>query len=253
MPQVEDLASLARRARARLLKMHFEAKVGHLGGNLSCLDALLVLHARVLRPQDAFVLSKGHSAGALYIALWATGRLDEALLSSFHQDGTRLAGHPMAGWHPGILFSTGSLGHGLSQAAGLALAARLQGQDRRVHCLLSDGEWQEGSNWEALIFAAHHKLDNLCALVDMNGLQGFGSTEAVASMADLGGRLRGFDVDLQELDGHDHAALEAALARPGDGHEPSTGSWYQILAATEPSRSRCAAVRRRRSCSADSR
>jgi transketolase len=217
MPQVETMASLARRARARLLKMHYEAKVGHLGGNLSCLDALLVLQARILRPQDALVLSKGHSAGALYIALWATGQLDEALLGTFHQDGTRLAGHPMAGWHPGIPFSTGSLGHGLSQAAGLALAARLQGQDKRVACLMSDGEWQEGSNWEALIFAAHHKLDNLCALVDLNGLQGFGSTDAVASLGDLAARLRGFAVDLHELDGHDHAAIEAALARPGDG------------------------------------
>jgi transketolase len=217
MPQAEDWAGLARRARARLLKMHFEAKIGHLGGNLSCLDALLVLYARHLRPQDAFVLSKGHSAGALYVALWAAGRLDEALLPTFHQDGTRLAGHPMAGWHPDILFSTGSLGHGLSQAAGLALADRLQGRDRRVACLLSDGEWQEGSSWEALIFAAHHKLDRLCALVDLNGLQGFGSTAEVASLADLEARLRGFDVDLQSLDGHDPAALEAALARPSDG------------------------------------
>lgn len=217
MPNTESLFQLGRKARARLLRMHYEARIGHLGGNLSCLDALLVLHARTLRPQDTVVLSKGHAAGALYIALWATGRLDESLLATFHRDGTRLAGHPMAGWHEGILFSTGSLGHGLGQAAGLALGARLQAQDRRVYCLLSDGEWQEGSNWEALIFAAHHRLDNLTALVDMNGLQGFGSTQAVASLVDLGSRLRGFDVEMMELDGHDPAALEAALAAPPQG------------------------------------
>jgi transketolase len=208
------MAALARKARARLLTMHYQARMGHLGGNLSCLDALLVLTVRVLRSQDRFVLSKGHSAGALYIALWAAGLLPDSDLNQFHQDGSKLAGHPVAGWHPGIPFSTGSLGHGLSQAAGAALGERLHGRDGRVFCLLSDGEWQEGSNWEALIFAHHHKLANLCALVDMNGLQGFGSTGDIASLDDLAPRLRGFGAEVLELDGHDPAALEQALSAP---------------------------------------
>jgi transketolase len=206
-----DMAALASKSRTRLLTMHFEARMGHLGGNLSCLDALLVLYAQVLRPQDHVVLSKGHSAGALYVALWATGRLPEPELTRFHQDGSKLAGHPTAGWHQDIRFSTGSLGHGLSQAAGTALAERLHGRDGRVFCLMSDGEWQEGSNWEALIFAVHHRLNGLCALVDLNGLQGFGSTQDIASMADLAPRLRGFGADVLELDGHDLGALEQAL------------------------------------------
>ena len=216
-----DMAALASKARARLLTMHYEARIGHIGGNLSCLDALLVLYAQVLRPQDHVVLSKGHSAGALYVALWAAGRLPESELTQFHQDGSKLAGHPMVGWHPDIRFSTGSLGHGLSQAAGAALGERLHGRDGRVFCVMSDGEWQEGSNWEALIFAGHHQLGNLCALVDLNGLQGFGSTQDIASMADLAPRLRGFGADVVELDGHDLGALERAMRDFAAGPGPA--------------------------------
>jgi transketolase len=210
-----EMAALASKARARLLTMHYQARMGHIGGNLSCLDALLVLYARVLRPQDNFVLSKGHSAGALYVALWAAGRLPESELPKFHQDLSKLAGHPVAGWHPDIRFSTGSLGHGLNQAAGAALGERLHGRDGRVFCMMSDGEWQEGSNWEALIFAVHHRLGNLCAMVDLNGLQGFGSTQDIASMADLAPRLRGFGADVVELDGHDLRGVEDALQAAG--------------------------------------
>jgi len=174
------------------------------------------VHHELMRPQDQFILSKGHSAGAYYTTLWSLGLLTDADLDTFHQDGTRLAGHPPASGLPAILFSTGSLGHGLSLAAGLALAARLQGTSRRVFCLTSDGEWQEGSTFEALIFAAHHKLVNLTVLIDNNGLQGFGSTAEVASMEPLGARLGGFAVELRACDGHDLASLRAALAPPGN-------------------------------------
>ena len=203
-------------ARRRLLDMHWRSKVGHLGGNLSALDAMMLVHHELMRPQDQFILSKGHSAGAYYTTLWSLGLLTDADLDTFHQDGTRLAGHPPASGLPAILFSTGSLGHGLSLAAGLALAARLQGTSRRVFCLTSDGEWQEGSTFEALIFAAHHKLVNLTVLIDNNGLQGFGSTAEVASMEPLGARLGGFAVELRACDGHDLASLRAALAPPGN-------------------------------------
>ncbi len=150
---------------------------------------------------DQFVLSKGHAAGALYIALWSIGQLDEADLESFHGEGTLLAGHPPAFGIKGVLFGTGSLGHGLSLSAGLALAARLTGNERRVFCLTSDGEWQEGSTWEALIFAAHHRLDKLTIMIDANGLQGFGSTANVASMDPIAKRLSGFGVTPIEVDG----------------------------------------------------
>lgn len=193
--------------------MHFESGVGHIGGNLSCIDAMLVAFHEVLQPDDRFVLSKGHSAGALYTALWSAGRLGDADLSMFHKDGTLLAGHPPASGIADIPFATGSLGHGLSLAAGTALAMRFNGTGSRVICLTSDGEWQEGSSWEALIFAAHHRLANLSVLVDHNGLQGFGSTTDVASMAPLWERLNGFDIELQVIDGHDLDAIRTALAR----------------------------------------
>jgi transketolase len=200
-------------ARRRLLQMHFESGVGHIGGNLSSLDVLLVLFSEFLQSQDQFILSKGHSAGALYIALWQAGRLDDEALKLFHRDNTLLAGHPPAKGIADIPFATGSLGHGLSLAAGTALGLRLQRAPGEVVCLTSDGEWQEGSTWEALIFACHHRLANLTILVDHNELQGFGSTAQVASMSPLWERLKGFDLDLQIIDGHDPAALRQALTR----------------------------------------
>jgi transketolase len=202
------------RARRRLLQMHFDSGVGHIGGNLSALDAMLIVFHERLRPQDRFILSKGHSAGALYTALWSCGRLSDDQLRSFHKDDTLLAGHPPAAGLADIPFATGSLGHGLSLAAGTALGMRLNGGDGRVICLTSDGEWQEGSTWEALIFAAHQRLANLLVLVDHNNLQGFGTTAEVASMSPLWERLRGFDVELEVIDGHDAQALREAL-RPG--------------------------------------
>ena len=200
-------------ARKRLLRMHFESGVGHIGGNLSALDAMLVVFHEYLRDSDRFVLSKGHAAGALYIALWSVGRLTDDDLRSFHKDNTLLAGHPPAAGIADIRFATGSLGHGLSLAAGTALALKLKNADSRVVCLTSDGEWQEGSTWEALIFASHHQLSNLTVLVDHNGLQGFGSTGEIASMSPLWNKLQGFDIDLQIIDGHDAAALRDVLSR----------------------------------------
>jgi transketolase len=192
------------KARRRLIDMHYRAKVGHLGGNLSCLDAMMLVHHESLRKTDRFILSKGHSAGALYVTLWSLGRLTDNDLDRFHQDDIR--------------FATGSLGHGLSLAAGLALAARLQRANRRVFCLTSDGEWQEGSTLEAAIFAAHHGFNNLTILVDHNRLQGFGSTDAIASMNPLHERLSGLDFEIRKCDGHDLGSIRAALAP--DRHRP---------------------------------
>jgi transketolase len=205
-----------RQARRRLLQMHYESGVGHIGGNLSSLDAMLLVFHEMLGPDDSFVLSKGHSAGALYTALWSSGRLRDEDLKCFHKDETLLAGHPPASGIPEIPFATGSLGHGLSLAAGTALGFRLRNKTERVFCLTSDGEWQEGSTWEALIFACHHKLSNLCVLVDHNGLQGFGGTAEVASMSPLWDRARGFDADLATVDGHDLDAIRNELLRPRD-------------------------------------
>jgi transketolase len=208
-PGISDAKVLA--AKLRLLKMHYEAGVGHIGGNLSALDIMLCLHHDVMSPQDEFVLSKGHAAGALYVTLWSMGQLADEDLAQFHRDGTRLSGHPPAQALPQVRFGTGSLGHGISLAAGMALGLRLTGAPGRVFCLTSDGEWNEGSTWEGLIFAHHNKLSNLTLIVDRNGLQGFGATSEIADLHPLAGKFRQFNVDTMEVDGHNYEALRQAL------------------------------------------
>lgn len=212
-----SLKSVINAARLRLLDMHYHARAGHLGGNLSCIDALITLHHVVLQPNDRFILSKGHSAGALYVTLWSLGKLSNADLETFSKDNSILPGHPSGNGVPDLLFSTGSLGHGPSLAAGLALAARYQNSERNVYCLCSDGEWQEGSCWEALIFAVHQRLSNLTIIIDQNGLQGFGSTEEVISCGDLTPRISSFGADVINVNGHDPIAIKNSLNIKSNG------------------------------------
>ena len=197
--------------------MHANANVGHLGGNLSCIDAIYHTFG-VLHPNDRFILSKGHSAGALYVTLAAYHIIPSAWLDTFHQDNTKLPGHPPANTLEAIPFATGSLGHGLSLAAGFALSQRMRHTTQQTFCLTSDGEWQEGSTWEALIFLCHHKLSNLTILIDNNGWQGFGSTTHVASMHDLAEKLSAFAIEITSVDGHDAAAVTHALRQ--QSHAP---------------------------------
>lgn len=214
---MQSFSDTLRLTKIRLLQLHHEANCGHLGGNFSCIDALVTLYHRVMGPEDRFILSKGHSAGALYATLWSLGRLTDADLKTFSQDNSLLPGHPSGSGIPGLMFSTGSLGHGPSLAAGLALAARHRGLEHQVFCLCSDGEWQEGSCWEALNFAIHHRLENLVVLIDQNGLQGFGRTADVISCEDLSQRLNAFGADVQKIDGHDPDAITKAIAKSPNG------------------------------------
>lgn len=207
----KDFIDLLKTTKIRLLSMHYEANAGHIGGNLSCIDAMMTLHHLVMKEDDRFILSKGHSAGALYATLWSQNKLSDNDLKSFTKDNTRLPGHPSGSGIPGLLFSTGSLGHGPSLAAGLALAAKYRNSDRQIYCLCSDGEWQEGSCWEALTLAVHQRLNNLIILIDQNGLQGFGTTEEVISCGTLTPKLSAFGAYVQDIDGHDHNALETAI------------------------------------------
>jgi transketolase len=210
---MDGFSELRRKAKTRLLTMHFESGVGHIGGNLSSLDLMLYLYHRVIQPCDVFVLSKGHSAGALYTTLWSIGRLSDEDLRQFHRDGTKLSGHPPVKGISDILFATGSLGHGLSLSAGMAMGKAFRSEPGQVFCLLSDGEWNEGSNWEALIFAAHHRLENLLLIIDANGLQGFGTTKDVADLGSLVDKFRAFGLSAEEIDGHDIDAIAGAFAR----------------------------------------
>ena len=203
--------SLLKSSKLKLLQMHYESNCGHLGGNLSCIDALMTLHHFVMKQNDHFVLSKGHSAGALYITLWSLGKLKDSDLETFCKDNTLLPGHPSGAGIPGLLFSTGSLGHGPSLAAGLALAAKHKNSDSQIYCLCSDGEWQEGSCWEALTFSVHHQLNNLSIIIDQNGLQGFGKTEDVISCGDLTPRISSFGAHVQCIDGHNYSEIIMSL------------------------------------------
>lgn len=194
--------------------------MGHIGSALSVADIIAALYSGVIKAEktksperDRFVLSKGHAALALYAALHLKGFISRDELETFCGDGSALGVHPESSLGC-VDFSTGALGQGLSMAAGAALAARLQNSRRRVFALLSDGECNEGAVWEAAMFAAHHKLSNLTAIIDLNGQQAFGYTEEVLSMSPMAGRWRAFNWDVREVDGHDIKALQAVLSSP---------------------------------------
>ena len=212
-----SLEALAKQIRLAILHGSKRANVGHIGSALSVAEIIAALYGRVLRvtapddPQrDRFILSKGHAALALYAALRARGWIDEETLASYCRD------HSLAGTHPdhqlpGIDFSTGSLGQGLSFGAGAALAAQLSGADRRVYVLLSDAECNEGSVWESVMFAAQHRLTNLVAIIDVNGQQALDHTHRVLDLSPLESRWSAFGWQTHVVDGHDLQQLVATL------------------------------------------
>jgi transketolase len=226
-----EVAALARRIRRQCVLMTSNANASHIGSNLSMVDLLATLYGRALRydaasptwpGRDRFILSKGHACVALYAALSEAGFFPADWLETFYQDGGRLAGHVTHKGVPGIEVSTGSLGHGLGLGAGMALAARRDGQPQRNFVLLSDGECNEGSVWEAALFAPQHRLDNLVAIIDYNKIQSLGRVEEVLDLAPLADKWRAFGWATRELDGHDLAALDEALAAvPFEQGKPS--------------------------------
>jgi len=210
-----DAHTLAHRIRRTVIEQSYRAHVGHIGSALCIADLLAALYGGVLRTgdgpdRDRMILSKGHAALALYAALEASGRISRATLDTFCADGTALGAHPE---HvvAGIDFSTGSLGQGLSIGAGAALAARMQGSQRRTFVLLSDAEMNEGSVWEAVMFAAHQQLGRLIAILDLNGQQALGYTRDVLDLDPIAERWRNFGWTVEELDGHDVDVLGERL------------------------------------------
>jgi transketolase len=202
--------------RRTFLRMHFEAQSGHIGTGLSAIDILTYLYQHWFKPHDRFILSKGHGASALYATLYHAGLLSESDFKTYYKDNTMLPAHPAPLAHPNIVLATGSLGHGLPVATGMAYAMqKLRAQhERRIVCLVSDGECNEGSVWEAAAFAAHHRLRALTVVVDSNGLQGFGRTQDVIDMRSMADKWQAFGFHVQEIDGHDFAALDAAFSAP---------------------------------------
>jgi len=217
----EALCARARDIRKHVVRMVGAASSGHPGGSLSAADIVTVLYFNEMniRPddpgwpdRDRFVLSKGHAAPVLYAALAEAGYFPVDELITLRRIDSRLQGHPSMRSTPGVEMSTGSLGQGLSAACGMAIAAKLDGAAWRVYALLGDGELEEGQIWEAVMTAAHRKLDNLTAFVDSNRLQIDGPVADIKSMEQIGDRFAAFGWHVVEIDGHDIAAIMAALA-----------------------------------------
>jgi transketolase len=215
----QDTVDLARRIRAQALRMVTRAKASHIGSALSVVDIVAVLYGGALKldpsqpnhpERDRFLLSKGHACVAVYAALAETGFMPRETLASYGQDLSPLMAH-ISHKVPGVEFSTGALGHGLSFGTGKALAAKRKGLGWRTVVLMSDGELGEGSNWEAMMFAAHHDLDRLTAIIDYNKLQSLTSVEKTLRVEPLADKLTAFGWAVRELDGHDHTALADAL------------------------------------------
>lgn len=225
------MTELERRAndmRTDIVRMIAEAGSGHPGGSLSCADILTALYfGDVLahdpanpawEERDRFVLAKGHAAPALYAALAQAGYFPREELLTLRKLGTRLQGHPDSNQLPGVEVSTGSLGQGLSVAAGMAAGLKLDGKPQTVFALLGDGECQEGQVWEAAMFAAHRGLDNLVAIVDRNCLQIDGNTADVCDPGDLVAKFQAFGWDAREVDGHDIPVIVEALTAAKTDH-----------------------------------
>ena len=225
-----NTTDLARRLRLHSLRMVHRTGSSHIGSCLSLADIMAVLYGDFVsfeptKPEweerDRVVISKGHAAAIVYATLAESGFFPVERLEGYAQNGQSLSGHVTHSNNPGVEVSSGSLGHGLSLAIGFAIAMRAKGIKARSIAVLSDGECDEGSIWEAILFAPHHKLSNLVAVVDYNKIQSFGRVADVLDLEPFADKWRAFNWYVQEVDGHDHDALKAAFAATADDLRPS--------------------------------
>ena len=218
--KILELKKTACNVRLWTIEGVFNAKSGHPGGSLSAADIMTYLYFKEMKvdpkspddpKRDRFVLSKGHCCPALYAALALKGFFPTEEIKSLRHIGAMLQGHPDMKHTPGIDMSSGSLGQGISAACGMALSAKLSGDDYRVYAMLGDGECEEGQVWEAAMFASHYKLDNLTAIVDFNGLQIDGTVDDVAGLSDIDKKFESFGFEVIKIDGHDFEQIENAI------------------------------------------
>jgi len=192
--------------------MYKEANAGHVGCSLSCLEIITFIKFQLMKEHDDLILSKGHAAALLYSVLAEEGIITEKDIETFYKNGTYLSAHPPVNKIRKIPFATGSLGHGLSLAAGLGLASKLKNQDKNVFCITSDGELNEGSTWEAALFISHHNLKNIFWFIDRNYIQGFGRTEDTLRLDPLDRKLESFGFEVITARGHDFSSLEKSFS-----------------------------------------
>ncbi len=232
-----ELEIIARRIRSRLVELSHQARAPHLGSALSCVDILTAAYWGCLKIdpaapddplRDRFILSKGHAAPALYITLAFRSFFPENLLDTYTQDGGSLAEHPSPGCVPGLEAATGSLGHGLPIGLGMALAGRIQERSYRVYCLMSDGECNEGSVWEAAMLAPAHRLENVAVIIDYNRWQATGRSEEVMAIKPLKEKWQSFGWSAYEADGHNIGQLVGLMSNIPDG----SGKPVSIIAHT---------------------
>lgn len=226
-----DTRAFAADIRRNALEMTSAGGSAHIGSVFSCADLLAVLYGGWLNvradeprwaARDRFILSKGHAGAGVYAALALRGFFPVAWLATHGQDGSLLSGHVSHRGLPGVELSTGSLGHGLSVAAGMALAAQRDNASHRVVTLLSDGECDEGATWEAAMFAAHHALDGLIAIIDYNGIQSLGAVADTLALEPFAAKWESFGWGVVECDGHDHDAIRASLDEAAERHAQPT-------------------------------
>lgn len=226
-----DPSAVARYIRVRAARMIHRAKSSHIGSAFSMADLLAVLYTKTLRidpkrpdwaGRDRFVLSKGHACAPLYAILAMRGFFPDDWLDDFYNDGAHLVGHATHVGVPGVEVSTGSLGHGLPIACGMALVGKRDGSPYRVFTLLSDGECDEGSVWEAALFAPHHRLDNLIVIIDYNKIQSLGTVKEVLDLEPLAAKWQAFGWAVREIDGHNVQEIERAMtAVPFEAGKPT--------------------------------
>ncbi len=217
----KNLLTKALNIKKRFLGMYKAANAGHVGCSLSVAEVITFVRFGWMKDNDEIILSKGHAAAALYSTLAEEGILSDGDIASFYKNSTYLAAHPPVNKIKRIPFATGSLGHGLSLAAGLGLAQKLKKTDKKVFCITSDGEINEGTTWEAALFIAHHNLTNVVWLVDRNHLQGYGRTEDVMRLEPLDKKLEAFGFNVLRADGHDFASMEKAKAEAATTSKPT--------------------------------
>lgn len=219
MKNTDNLMDVAMNIRKNVLKMSFAAKSAHLGGSLSCIEILASLYFKIMNinpknpyapNRDRLVFSKAHDCKALYAALSERGFFNKKLLNTYETDGG-LPGHSTKGCVPGVEATGGSLGHGLSIAAGIAYTGKIDNKKFRVFAVLSDGECDEGSTWEAILFAGHHKLDNLVVIIDYNKIQSFGFTKDILNLEPITRKFEDFGWTAKEVDGHNIDKITQSL------------------------------------------